>query len=386
MIYIGFDISKYKHDCFIATETTNQSFSFENNQTGFKELLIRLKPYPKQEMIIGLEATGHYGENLKSFLTSHGYKFMEINPFLVKKFGEAHSLRKTKTDKKDAEMISTYMMTVDYKAYHHQSYHISALKSLTRLRFKLISMRTKHYNMITKVLDIIFPEFNSLIKEQGYSETSLHILKQFSSPERISKMNDDHYDKIRKMSMGKFSYPKFVKLKSLATNTIGVTQDHQLLKLKLSISHVEKLTQDIELTEKNIQLLMSQYPTKIQTIKGIGIISAAVIISEYGDISLFSNPAEMLSYAGLDSTIKQSGTMSSTGKLVKRGSKYLRATLINICMTIMIHNPVFYDYYLKKKQEGKHHRVALVHLAKKLVRVIHHLETNQLDYDLNKLQ
>ena len=55
-------------------------------------------------------------------------------------------------------------------------------------------------------------------------------------------------------------------------------------------------------------------------------------------------------------------------------------------MTIMIHNPVFYDYYLKKKQEGKHHRVALVHLAKKLVRVIHHLETNQLDYDLNKLQ
>ena len=218
---------------------------------------------------------------------------MEINPFLVKKFGEAHSLRKTKTDKKDAEMISTYMMTVDYKAYHHQSYHISALKSLTRLRFKLISMRTKHYNMITKVLDIIFPEFNSLIKEQGYSETSLHILKQFSSPERISKMNDDHYDKIRKMSMGKFSYPKFVKLKSLATNTIGVTQDHQLLKLKLSISHVEKLTQDIELTEEKIHLLMAQYPTKIQTIKGIGIISAAVIISEYGDISLFSNPAKM---------------------------------------------------------------------------------------------
>ena len=175
-------------------------------------------------------------------------------------------------------------------------------------------------------------------------------------------------------------------MKSLARNTIGVTQNHQLLKLKLSISHVYKQTQDIELTEEKIHLLMAQYPTKIQTIKGIGIISAAVIISEYGDISLFSNPAEMLSYAGLDSTIKQSGTMSSTGKLVKRGSKYLRATLINICMTIMIHNPVFYDYYLKKKQEGKHHRVALVHLAKKLVRVIHHLETNQLDYDLNKLQ
>lgn len=386
MIYIGFDISKYKHDCFIATETVDHQFSFENNQSGFIELLEHFKLFVKQEMIIGLEATGHYGENLKSFLTFHGYSFMEINPFLVKKFGEAQSLRKTKTDKKDAQMISTYMRSVDYKAYHHQSYHISALKSLTRLRFKFISIRTKHYNMMTKVLDVIFPEYKAFMHEQGYSETSLYILKRFSSPDRIAKMNDEHFDKLRKLSMGKFSYPKFVKLKDLAASTIGVTQDHQLFKLKTSISYVEKLNTDIEETEKQITSLMTKYPTRIQTIKGVGVISAAVIIAEYGDISLFSNPAEMLSYAGLDSTIKQSGTMSSTGKLVKRGSKHLRATLINTCMTVMLHNSVFYDYYIKKKQEGKHHRVALVHLAKKLVRIIHHLETNQEDFDSSKLK
>lgn len=385
MIYIGIDISKYKHDCFIATETVDHQFSFENSQSGFNELLGHFKPLVKQEMIIGLEATGHYGENLKSFLTLHGYKFMEINPFLVKKFGEAHSLRKTKTDKKDAQLISTYMRSVDYKAYHHQSYHISALKSLTRLRFKLISDRTKHYNMMTKILDVIFPEYKLFMHEQGYSDTSLYILKHFSSSERIAKMNDAHFDKLRKLSMGKFNYTKFVKLKELAKSTIGVTQDHQLFKLKTSISYVEKLNLDILETEKQITFLMGKYPTRIQTIKGVGIISAAVIICEYGDISLFSNPAEMLSYAGLDSTIKQSGTMSSTGKLVKRGSKYLRSTLINISMMVMIHNPVFYAYYHKKKQEGKHHRVALIHLAKKLIRVIHHLETHQEDFDSSKL-
>ncbi|MDX9692497.1 MAG: IS110 family transposase [Acholeplasmataceae bacterium] len=386
MNFIGIDISKYKHDCFIATETEEHQFSFENSQSGFNELLTYFKPLVKQEMIIGLEATGHYGENLKSFLTFHGYRFMEINPFLVKKFSESHSLRKTKTDKKDAQLISTYMRSVDYKAYHHQSYHISALKSLTRLRFKLISDRTKHYNMMTKVLDVIFPEYKSLMHEQGYSETSLYILKHFSSSEKIAKMNDAHFEKLRKLSMGKFNYPKFVKLKELAKSTIGVTQDHQLFKLKTSISYVEKFNGDIEETEKQITSLMDRYPTRIQTIKGIGIISAAVIISEYGDISLFSNPAEMLSYAGLDSTIRQSGTMSSTGKLVKRGSKYLRATLINVCMMVMINNPVFYDYYTKKKQEGKHHRVAMVHLAKKLVRVIYHLETHQEDFDSSKLK
>ena len=385
MNYIGIDISKYKHDCFIATKTVSHQFSFENSQSGFNELLEHFKPLIKQEMIIGLEATGHYGENLKSFLTFHGYTFMEINPFLVKKFSEAQSLRKTKTDKKDAQMISTYMRSVDYKAYHHQSYHISALKSLTRLRFKLISIRTKHYNMMTKVLDVIFPEFRPFMREQGYSETSLYILKRFSSPDRIAKMNDEHFDKLRKLSMGKFNYPKFVKLKELAKSTIGVTQDHQLFKLQTSISYVEKLKIDIEETEKQIISFMNRYPTKIQTVKGIGIISAAIILCEYGDISLFSNPAEMLSYAGLDSTIKQSGTMSSTGKLVKRGSKYLRSTLVNVGMKTMIYNPVFYTYYHKKKQEGKHHRIAMIHLAKKLVRVIHHLETHQEDFDPSKL-
>ena len=386
MIYIGFDISKYKHDCFIATETINQQFSFENNQVGFNELLIHFKPYPKQEMIIGLEATGHYGENLKSFLTLHGYSFMEINPFLVKKFSEAHSLRKTKTDKKDAQMISAFMRTVDYKAYHHQSYHISALKSLTRLRFKLISIRTKHYNMMTKILDIIFPEFKPFMHETGYSDTTLYILKHFSYPSKIAKMNDDFYEAIHKLSMGKFNYPKFIKLKYLASSTIGITQEFQVSKLKLSIRYVEMLNKDISNTENKISALMSQYPTHFQTIKGIGVISAAVILSEYGEISLFSNPAAMLSYAGLDSSIKQSGTMSSTGKLVKRGSKYLRSTLINVSMTVMIYNPVFYAYYDKKKLEGKHHRVALVHIAKKLVRIIHHLETNKLKFDSRLLK
>ncbi|QWB96322.1 hypothetical protein KHQ89_02485 [Mycoplasmatota bacterium] len=175
-------------------------------------------------------------------------------------------------------MISTYMKSVDYKAYHHQSYHISALKSLCRLRFKLISIRTKHYNMMTKVLDLIFPEFKPFMKEQGYSDTSLYILKHFKSPNKIAKMNDEHFDKLRKRSMGRFNYPKFVKLKALAKTTIGVTQDHQLFKLKTSIAYVEKLNQDIKETEKQITSLMNRYPTKIQTIKGIGIISAATIV------------------------------------------------------------------------------------------------------------
>lgn len=385
MIYIGFDISKYKHDCFIATEA-GLSFSFENDSTGFKELLQHFKPFKKQDMIIGLEATGHYGDNLKSFLTSHGYKFMEINPFLVKKFSDSKSLRKLKTDKKDAKLISEYMMSVDYKAYHHQSYHIQALKIYTRLRSKLVSLRTAQYNTMTKSLDIIFPEFKPFMKEQGYSMTSLYLLKKYTTPNKIKHLKDKHYGPIRKLSMGKFSYVKFTKLITLASHTIGVPSEAEVYKLKLSIHYVEALTKDITNLESKIKSFIKQYPTYFESIKGLGAMSTAIILAEFGDISLFDNPNQMTAYAGLDSSISQSGTSESVGKLVKRGSSYLRTTLINACLTLMIYNPTLYNYYLKKKAEGKHHRVVMTHLAKKLIRIIFHLEKTQTYFDSNKLK
>jgi transposase len=185
--------------------------------------------------------------------------------------------------------------------------------------------------------------------------------------------------------MGKFSYPKFSKLRLLAAETVGVPQKFQIDKLKSLITYVEKLNEDIKHIESEITWVMKHYPTHFQTIKGIGIITAAIILAEYGEISLFDKSSQMVSYAGLDASIHQSGTISTTGRLVKRGSKFLRAALINASMTVMIHNPVFYRYYETKKQQGKHHRVALVHLTKKLIRVIHHLEMNKTTFDSKQL-
>lgn len=269
MIYIGIDISKYKHNCFIAIETNSRQFSFENNLLGFNLLLKEFKPF---------------------------------------------------------------------------------------------------------------------MREQGYGKTSLYLLRQFQTPKKISKMTDKHYDNIRKLSMGKFSYAKFIELKNLAKNSIGKTSDYHLFQLSNSISYVIKLNKDIKDVESKIIEIMNNYPTYLQSIPGIGIITAAVILAEYGDISLFDNPAQMTSYAGLDSSIKQSGTMEITGKLVKRGSKLLRAALINATLTVMRYTPQFYSYYDKKKQEGKSHRVAQVHLAKKLIRIIFHLEKNKTYFDSKLLK
>ena len=131
---------------------------------------------------------------------------------------------------------------------------------------------------------------------------------------------------------------------------------------------------------------MTSYPTKIMTIPGIGTISAAVILAEYGSIHNFDNPAQMLSYAGLEPSITQSRTQTFSGRIVKRGSRMLRQTLVQAAFYMLRVNPKFYDYYLKKKNAGKHHQVALIHLTRKLIRIIFYLETNQQDFNYEQLK
>lgn len=148
--FIGLDLSKYKHDCFIMDENgevIKDSFSFANDIIGFNTLLNVLNNLdPKHEKRIGLEATGHYGSNLKIFLEKNNYSFMEINPLLISRFSKATTLRRTKTDKIDAKTIALYLMTVDYKVYPLKSYHLRNLKSLCRSRDCLIYKR-QHLNV-----------------------------------------------------------------------------------------------------------------------------------------------------------------------------------------------------------------------------------------------
>lgn len=134
MYFVGIDISKYKHNCFICTETGEmicENLSFQNTSEWFSQLLDLLKSLDNNKIIrIGFEATGHYGMNLKLFLEKNNYSFMEFNPALVKQFISGQTLRRTKTDKKDAYQITKYLISVDYKPHPKQFYHKYSLKSI----------------------------------------------------------------------------------------------------------------------------------------------------------------------------------------------------------------------------------------------------------------
>ena len=189
MYLVGVDIAKYRHQCFIATEAGEviKEFSFDNNSNGFNVFLKVLQSLDQsQDIKIGLEATGHYGNTLKQFICAKGYTFVEFNPYLAKQFFKSTTIRKTKTDKVDARLLSSMLASVDYKALHTKSYHINELKSLTRARDSLISARSKYLVQITNALDIVFPEYKPFFNDK-LGKTALFILFKHNSKHKISR-------------------------------------------------------------------------------------------------------------------------------------------------------------------------------------------------------
>ena len=389
MYFVGIDISKYKHDCFIMTETgdvISNSFSFSNNQDGFQTLLTVLNSLDVQEEIrIGFEATAHYALNLKLFLEKAHYSFMEFNPVLLTKFNKSQTLRRTKTDAIDCASIARWLMTVDYKPYPIGFYHTYSLKSLTRLRDTLVKQRSFYIVKITNVLDHTFPEFKPFFGNR-LSKTALYLLENYGSAEKMARMNSASYDNLRRISRGKFSMQKFIKLKELASNTVGEDNEIFSLQLQSLLNLYTQSANEVYKLEEQIISLINEIQPKSMTIPGIGPLSAAVIYAEYGDINKFNSPSAMLSFAGLEPGYYQSGTSEHSGHMVKRGSSNLRFTLMNLCIPLIQYNMVFAEFYAKKRNEGKSHRVACSHVIKKLIRIIYHLEKENIDFDASKLR
>ena len=382
MYFVGIDISKFKHDCVVIDELGDlitPSWSFTNDREGFSSLQNFLNSL-EGEKRIGLESTGHYGQNLKLFLESNGFTFMEFNPLLLSRFVRSKSLRNTKTDSIDALSIARYVMLAEYKPCPSSFYHLDRLKSLTRFRDSLVRQRSRQLVGLTNILDKLFPEFKPFFKGR-LSATALYILAHYQTPERIANMNARSFETLRRLSRGRFTMADFVQLKALAKNTIGCSNDYLLDQMNILLDLYSLLDSKVDELDAQINDCVRGIDPPCLSLPGIGELSAAVILSEFGDFSKFQNPSQMLSFAGLEPGYFQSGQSEFTGHMVKHGSPQLRYALMNCCLSLITNEPVFAEYYAKKRAEGKPHRVAMSHVAKKLLRVIFAMQTKNLRYD-----
>lgn len=379
MFYVGIDVASEKHDCCILNEKKKiiRSFSFLNSPDGFQSLLSALSGIQPDEIKIGLEATGIYSENLSVFLRRKGFNVTTINPLLLKKHQCATTLRKTKTDKADAKGIALFIAEEGFQPDLPVSYHIQELKSLTRARFSFVQDCSALKNKVKRLVVLLFPELLEQFSDIfGASATAL--LKQYPSAEKLAACHTDALAALlRKSSRGRFGRAKAAYLKQLAKCSIGNHSPARVMELKMLLARIDLLSEQIKDYDKQIKIIMDELDSPVPTIPGIGYTLGATIIAEVGNISRFSSPAKLLAFAGLEPSIYQSGKfVPASGRMVKRGSPFLRWALLQAAGYVPNYSSTFALYREKKLSEGKSAAVARSHVAKKLVRTIHSLMTH----------
>ena len=385
MIYIGIDVAKDKHDCFITnsdSEVLFKAFTIFNNLDGFNDLYQKIESVMDDvtKVKVGLEATGHYSYNLLGYLIDKSLPTYVINPLHTNLYRKSLSLRQTKTDKVDARTIASMLMSdVNLKSYSDISYHNEELKSLTRYRFDKVKERAKLKSSVSRLICILFPELEKLVPTLHMASVYA-MLSEFPGAKQVA---DAHLTRLTNLlsesSKGRYGKETAIAFRNAARTSIGSNMPAKSLELKHTIKLIRELTSDIDEIEHEIKLIMDEINSPILSIPGINYRMGAMIIAEIGDFNRFDSPDKILAYAGLSPSTYQSGQLDGAySHMEKRGSRYLRYALYNAAKYVCHWDPTFAEYLAKKRAEGKHYNVAISHAVKKLVRVIYHLEkTNQ---------
>ena len=377
MTFVGIDVAKDKHDCYIANsngEILADVFTIPNDQIGFNLLFQTLQSVAPDlsKVKVGLEATGHYSYNILGFLLGKGLTTFVINPLHTNLFRKSTSLRRTKTDKVDARTIAAMLASdVVLTSYTATSYHNEELKSLTRYRFDKVQERAKLKSSIARLVNILFPELEKLVPSL-HMKSVYAMLSEFPGAKQIASCHLTRLvHLLSESSRGRYKRDKAIQIRETARTSIGSVMPAKSLELKHTIHLIEVLSEEINEIEISIREIMDRNPSPILTIPGINYRMGAMILAEIGDFSRFDSPNKILAYAGLSPSTYQSGKLDNAyPHMEKRGSKYLRYALFNATKYVCQWDPTFAAYLAKKRAEGKHYNVAISHAAKKLIRVI----------------
>ncbi len=387
MIFVGIDVAKDKHDCYITNSdgvVLFNSFTIINNLDGFNDLYQKIASVMEDvsKVKVGLEATGHYSYNLLGYLLDKGLPTFVINPLHTNLYRKSLSLRQTKTDKVDARTIASMLMSdVNLKSYSNTSYHNEELKSLTRYRFDKVKERAKLKTSISRLVCILFPELEKLVPKL-HMNSVYSLLYEFPGAKQVANAHLTRLSNlIEKASKGHYTKDTAIVFRETARTSIGTNMPAKSLELKHTIKLIRELDAEIEEIENEIKIIMDEINSPILSIPGINYRMGAMIIAEIGDFKQFDSPDKVLAFAGMSPSTYQSGQLdNSHPKMEKRGSKYLRYALYNATIYVCLWDPSFKAYLSKKRAEGKHYYVALSHATKKLVRVIYQLEASGQQY------
>ena len=390
MYIVGIDIGKNHHEASIVSPEGKQigrSLRFATTHKGAHSLMSFIfKNIGNSPCVFGMEATGHYWYPIYSFLKAKGYTICVINPIQSDSLRKMY-IRQTKNDSIDSFLIAEVIRFGQFGTTSMADENILAMRQLCRYRDSVISSRTEIKLRIGTIMEQIFPEYEKQFSSLWVS-TSMGILEKYLTPENIENAPiDELFEIIKDKSHNRLTRAKAISIKEAAADTFGIkiAQDAFSFQLKQLIDRMNFLDKQIEALDCQILEYYEKFDCYLHTIPGIGIIGAATILAEIGDISRFKNSSSLIAFAGIDPTVRQSGEFNSThNHMSKRGSPYLRHAIFLAATTCSFHTSPLNAYYKKKRDQGKHHLTATGAVARKLTTVIYAVLRDSKPYEPKK--
>ena len=390
MYIVGIDIGKNHHEASIVSPEGKQigrSLRFATTHKGADSLMSFIfKNIGNSPCVFGMEATGHYWYPIYSFLKAKGYTICVINPIQSDSLRKMY-IRQTKNDSIDSFLIAEVIRFGQFGTTSMADENILAMRQLCRYRDSVISSRTEIKLRIGTIMEQIFPEYEKQFSSLWVS-TSMGILEKYLTPENIENAPiDELFEIIKDKSHNRLTRAKAISIKEAAADTFGIkiAQDAFSFQLKQLIDRMNFLDKQIEALDCQILEYYEKFDCYLHTIPGIGMIAAATILAEIGDINRFKSSSALVAFAGIDPTVRQSGEFSSThNHMSKRGSPYLRHAIFLAATTCSFHNSPLNAYYKKKRDQGKHHLTATGAVARKLTTVIYAVLRDGKPYEPKK--
>ena len=389
MIYAGIDIAKNEHVIGATDERGKDAakpMAFANSTAGFDRCVAYLEGLAetKSGLTVGMEATGHYWLPLFCRLQDEGYAVVVINPIRTDAMRRFKGSSRVKTDMIDCTLIAETLRCGDFEPSRLGDEAMVELRQLTRLHQELKESVADLKRLVIVSLDQVFPEYGSIFSDT-FGESSKAFLKRCPTPEECLGIRVDSIAKtLEKASHGKLGRGKAEEIKAIAKESCGasIATSTFSFQIKLLVSQIDFIEGQIAEVETRIREGVEAVEPLVLTIPGIGHTLGAQIVSEIGDVRRFHSAAAVVKYAGINPSISQSGKFSSDeNHITKQGSPYLRRALYLAAMAQLKLKTPFYDYYAKKRADGKSHREALIAVARKLVHVIYAVLSKQEPYD-----
>ncbi|MEQ1678813.1 MAG: IS110 family transposase, partial [Chitinophagaceae bacterium] len=364
--------------CTTADGRSTKTFSFDNTREGLDILwnmvLASKTRFQCNEVIIGYESTGPYGEPLIHYLKQKAVTIVQVNPLHTKRMREINDNSPLKTDRKDPRVIADVIRIGHALSVVVPEGDAAYLRRLNNARERHTKERTALLNQLQQFVFLIFPEFTRIIKTI-YSKTALHILKKYTTPAKVCGVKIEKLgEEMWRRSKGKFGVEHATALINFAKTTIGIQEgldglvmdiQHALVQLEMVDSLIAELEHEMETTLQRIP-----YSRKLLSIKGFGIVTVAGLIGEIGDFTKFTTQSEIAKLAGLDLYEVSSGKRRGQRRISKRGRSLLRKILYYAAMQTIRKNGIMHDYYQRLIGRGMKSIMALVAVSRKLLRII----------------